>query len=236
MRPRPAEGEVDVWVCPLATPESLDESTALLSPDEQERARRMARPELRERYVVAHAALRRVLSGYLGVAPQRIEFDTEAFGKPCLKPGPGVAPLAFNLSHSGDLALVAVANMGPVGVDVEELREVSDTTALARRYFAVAEQARLEGVPESGRSRAFLSQWTAKEAFIKATGEGLRRRLDSFEIAIQPEGRLAIEVLDSAGAAWAGQSFEPCPGYMAAAVQQGDEVTVRICGLGRGDL
>ena len=181
----PAPGEVHVWLVDLSTPESATADLArYLDPTELERAKRFRTAAGRRRQIVAAGALRRVLADYLGLEPGAVGFRVGPCGKPELALQHGVTHLRFNLSHSEDLALVAVADGAPVGVDVERLRIVPRASQLARRYFHEAEIADLETVnglePES---QAFLRCWSCKEAFVKALGEGLTRPLNTFAVA-----------------------------------------------------
>ena len=94
--------------------------------------------------------------------------------------------LRFNLSHSEDTALLAVARAREVGIDVEENRPGRDWLGIARRFFSPAEAAVLAELPSSEREAAFYRCWTRKEAYLKACGAGMSMRLDSFEVSLAP--------------------------------------------------
>ena len=176
-------GTVHLWTVSLdAGPDSVCLLLNTLSGDERVRAARLRTTELRLRFIVAHGALRRILSQYVGMAPEQIRLEATALGKPSIVG----SPLTFNLSHSDGLAVCAVTAQGQVGVDVERVRPVTDATNIVRRYFAPNEVLKYESLPASERSAAFFSIWTRKEAFLKATGLGLQRGLDSFEVDITP--------------------------------------------------
>ncbi|MFI6792189.1 4'-phosphopantetheinyl transferase family protein [Nonomuraea sp. NPDC050383] len=165
----PAAPEVwpEVWKVRLDRPQRA-EWQDWLSAAERDRAGRFADAGERHRYVVAHAALRSVLGELCGVPPGAVRLTAEASGRPCLEPGGGRPD--FNLSHSGDWALVAVAAPGTrVGVDVERVRADLDHLELARRMYQPeeAERVREIGLVE------YFRLWTAKEAYVKATGAGL---------------------------------------------------------------
>ena len=100
--------------------------------------------------------------------------------------------LHFSLSHSGSIAAVAVTTAGPVGVDVEYLRPISDWQSVARRFFSVKENSLLSTVQEGQRELAFYCCWTRKEAVIKATGDGLSAELDSFDVSLEPGKPAAV--------------------------------------------
>ena len=97
------------------------------------------------------------------------------------------AVLDFNLSHTDGLALLAVARGGPLGVDVEQFREMSDTEALAKRFYAGDEIDRVLGSEGLARQRAFFLCWTRKEAVLKSTGVGLTVSTRSVHVGATPE-------------------------------------------------
>ncbi len=161
------EGEVHVWrvALDLFSPESL---TAELAPEEA--GRNFHRQGDRDRFVVAHGALRRVLSRYCGIAPAAVRFLRAPRGKPRLNPESDVR---FNLSHSGGLALVAVARRCEVGVDVERIRPIPDALQIARRVLEREEADALETLKPEQRAEPFFVYWTRFEARLKAAGRGL---------------------------------------------------------------
>ena len=157
-----------------------DVDASLLSDDERRRADRFATPALRARFVAQRAIVRELLAPYLGVAPRDIAFSRGTRGKPF------VDGAHFNLSHSDDLALLAVAPFA-VGVDVERVGHV-DPHKLARVVLAPAEAACLE-------PRAFLRVWCRKEAYLKATGAGLVDDLTAISVMDDGIGDIAIRDL-----------------------------------------
>ena len=143
----------------------------LLSPRESERAAKLRFDHYRARYVRAQAGLRMILSGYLGVAPEAIGFRYGEAGKPCLEETS--SGLEFNLTNSGDLALVALSLEIPVGVDCEQVRDRGDMVAIAGRMFTPEQAARIAAATPEDRLRQFHIVWTALEAEVKADGRGL---------------------------------------------------------------
>ena len=142
--------------------------------------------------------MRDLLGRYLGTRPGRIRFVYNAFGKPELSAEFGNR-LRFNLSHSADLALIAVTTDVAVGVDLEYIRPQPDGPEIARSVFSAAEVDQLNRVPSHLYPQAFLTCWTRKEAYVKARGEGLAR-LDGIPtdaVTLQPApgyvGALAVE-------------------------------------------
>jgi 4'-phosphopantetheinyl transferase len=164
---------VDVWRIPLDSREA--EVAALrrvVSADERARAERFHDEALRRRFVVRRGRLRGVLARYLGVAPEEIVIGASRRGRPSVS-SPPAPRVDFSLADSGDLALIAVAREGPVGIDVERLREVPDAEAIARRWFPAAERDVVLAAEGEARTRAFLVAWTRLEARWKASGVGL---------------------------------------------------------------
>ena len=151
---------------------------AVLCAEERRRAARYRREQDRVRFIAARATLRCLLAAHLGAEPHEIAFAYGANGKPALSPGGG---LEFNLSHSGDLAVIALAHDREVGVDVERLRPLSSAQRIAERLWSSGEAAALGTLDEDARLTAFFATWTRKEAVVKALGEGITGRLDGFD-------------------------------------------------------
>lgn len=214
-------GEAHVWRFGLDPgADALSALERLLSPDELRRADRFRRPDLRRRFVTARAGLRRVLAGYAGCPAGRIAFAYGPHGKPSLASPAGETPFEFNLSHSGEVALLAVTRAGAVGVDVEAVRPMEDHGGrLIGRYFSAREQAEFLALPDGERLAAFFRGWTRKEAFLKAVGTGLATELHSFDISLGPSAPPAVlRVGDDPGAEarWSLREIDPGPGYAAA--------------------
>lgn len=180
----PAPGSAHLWLCDsdaIRDPELLDAYRALLDEPELVRMQRRVFARDRHRFLVAHALLRSVLSLYADVPATAWRFEAGAHGKPALAPAAALPDLDFNLSHSGSHALLAVSTGCMfTGVDLEFHRPARNFHGLAQRNFAQSEAARLIGLEETGLAAEFYDIWTLKEAFVKATGEGLSRSLGDF--------------------------------------------------------
>jgi 4'-phosphopantetheinyl transferase len=219
--------ETHVWRVELGATESRRRACEIcLSPDERSRASRFVFDRDRVRFVVCRGSLRAILARYLHASPTQIEFRYAVQGKPSLAPLPD-RPLYFNVSHSGELALIALRARGEVGVDVEQLRPIEEAEAIAQRYFTPREHATLAGLPAAARIAGFFRCWTRKEAMLKATGEGIGVSLDAVEVSLAPDeparvlgirGRPEQEV-----AAWKLYHIEPAPGAVGAIAARGDE-------------
>jgi 4'-phosphopantetheinyl transferase len=194
--PKLSTDEVHLWRVNLeavAGEEPTQEQwSALLSPDEQARAARFHFDRHRQLFTATRAILRRVLASYLDTDPKALSFAYGPKSKPALGVEHADSALAFNVSHSGDLALFAVARSRLLGVDVELIRCDFDTAAIASRFFSAGEQSQLVALDPEQRHEAFFRCWTRKEAYIKAIGEGLSLPLDQFDVSLKPNDHNAL--------------------------------------------
>jgi len=156
-----------------------------LPAEERDRADRFRVEASRRRFVLARTLLRRELAVIVGVEPGALDFGVGDRGKPHLtNPVPG-EPLLFNLSHSGEIVVLAIAGVD-VGADVESLRPVPKAEKLAHRFFSPAERMTVLSFDDESRDRAFLRIWTQKEAYLKATGLGVGMPLREVEAEPDP--------------------------------------------------
>lgn len=227
-----APDEAHVWAVPLADgPIASDDAWATLSSDERIRAEDFRFEDPKRRFVVARFALRRLLGRYLGVQPAAIEFDVDSNGKPRLAQKHAATGLRFNVSHSGDLALVAITAGCEVGIDVERLREVIRMDQIAKRFFHPSEAEALLATPIAERSVAFFRYWTANEAVLKALGTGITGSLAHFHVPPGDGSQGWIELPPGPGRekssrCWI-ERLAPCEGYEAAIAFVGSERRVR---------
>jgi 4'-phosphopantetheinyl transferase len=163
-------------------------AVATLSNAERARAARFVFERDRRRYLAAHVALRSLLAEATGIAASDLVFGEGPFGKPHL---PNVPAPSFNLSHSGDVALIGIGPPGiEIGVDLEVRRTMSDALELAERHFAPAEIEALRATLPEQRDHAFLRGWTRKEACLKAIGSGLSIAPHTFDAGIAAAERV----------------------------------------------
>ena len=182
---RPGEGEsaVAVWTLETtAVPTALDRLQSLLDASERARAGRYRFERDCRRFVVRRACLRLLLADHVGVPPERLRFEASPTGKLRLADGLSPVPFEFSLSQSEDLAVFAIATERRLGVDVERVATDRPLADLARRFFSPVEVSALEAAPPGERVNSFYRCWTAKEAFLKARGDGLSLPLDSFAV------------------------------------------------------
>jgi 4'-phosphopantetheinyl transferase len=226
-----AEHEVHLWRIFLVQPgQVLQQCLEVLNEEEAARASRFYFERDRTRFTVARAALRSVLAQYLGIAPVDIHFRYGPQGKPDLSLEHSASPLKFNLSHSGDYALLGVTRRAELGVDIELIRPDFGTHEIAERFFSSSESRLLLDLPEEQRCESFFHCWTRKEAYIKALGGGLSIPLDSFDVAFVPGAEAALlRVAENPHevARWRIYDLPAASGYCAAAMVEGQRHELR---------
>ena len=201
VRPQLAPGEIHLWRAALENPVLLAGAEAIISREEILRAGRFVAVRDRERFILAHGALRMVLGLYLSSDPQSLEFRTGPTGKPSLVQT--FTDLRFNLSHSGDLALIAVTRGREVGVDVERVQHDMEFDPIVEHYFEPDEAWDLRTAPPQERASRFFDLWTRKEACVKADGGGLGTKMNGERFGVR--------------------NFRPAPGYAGAIASEGNE-------------
>jgi 4'-phosphopantetheinyl transferase len=204
-----------------ASPEGVRSSAALLSDDEQDRAGKFAFERERSRYIVARAALRRLLGERLCVAPSEVVFAYGAHGKPRLGGPFAESALRFNLSHAEQVAVFAFALGREVGIDVEPVREFAGLEDVARVVFSREEYAAFRALKGRARLHRFFNVWTRKEALMKALGTGFALPLDRIDVSRAPG--MPARILHASGAhdtldGWAVHDFLPGHGMAGAVV------------------
>ncbi len=157
----------------------------VLSPDELSRSARFHFPRDRQHFVASRAVLRTILGAYLDKQPARLNFIYSKKEKPFVDPIEG-SDVTFNVSHSGGVALMAFTRVREIGVDIEHLRPDVDLESIAGRFFSAEEQKQFSALSAEDKGEAFFRCWTRKEAYIKATGDGLSLPLNQFDVALTP--------------------------------------------------
>jgi 4'-phosphopantetheinyl transferase len=176
---RISENEVHVWVADLDEELRLGDLFKTLSADEQERAGRFHFKPDKKRFVAARGLLRAILSCYTNIPADALKFEYEANGKPRLPNANEFQHLEFNLSHSGGLALYAVALNRRLGVDLEWINFFSDMDEVANRCFSPQENFTLRFLDSREKEENFFRYWTRKEAKLKCSGEGFSSAADN---------------------------------------------------------
>jgi 4'-phosphopantetheinyl transferase len=200
--------DVHLWTWRLSTAGDLRTHRAF-SADERERAARFRFDTDRNRFLAARLGTRHILGRYLRRAPEAIAFAYCDHGKPKV-----AGPFEFSLSHSEDLATLAIAQFG-VGVDIERVRKID--YGFAERFFSADEIAGLRALPAEKRIDAFFACWTRKEAYVKALGQGLSIPLHRFSVSVQPgEPARLLRAYQDEECAWQLSHFSPAPGFVGA--------------------
>jgi 4'-phosphopantetheinyl transferase len=203
----------------------LTRLSGLLSPDERVRAGRYQFEKDRRRFMATRGAMRTILGALLGLAPERVAFRYGEQGKPALANARTGSPLYFNLSDSGDWAVLGITTDGEIGVDIEALRPIPEIRSIAERFFSPTEETWLRALPLHEQPWAFHRMWTCKEAYLKAVGSGLSLDTQSFafDFTVKPAR------LIGADPGWTMIEFTPAPAYAGAAcvLGQGWEISLR---------
>ncbi|MFH1524313.1 MAG: 4'-phosphopantetheinyl transferase superfamily protein [Chloroflexota bacterium] len=189
-RPLLAPGDCQLWMAWLDT-EDPDSFRSSLSEDERARAARLRSSQSVKRFTVTRGILRKVLSRYLTCRPGSLVFSYGPHGKPELagKPQPR---LSFNVSHSGSLAIFAIANGVEIGVDIEEIHPISDLDATASIFLSPEELAEFKSLPANSKLARFFTLWTCKEAVLKAIGSGFAEPQITVQNTILQNKRLTL--------------------------------------------
>ncbi|HWQ90508.1 MAG TPA: 4'-phosphopantetheinyl transferase superfamily protein, partial [Clostridia bacterium] len=156
---------------------------------------------------------------YLHTAPGSIRFTYGMHGKPRLDGRQAKSGLHFNLAHSHDLALVAVTRLGPVGVDIELIRYLEELDELVSRFFSPREAVAFYRLPADDKPVAFFKLWTRKEAWLKATGEGIAHSLSQVEVSFlpgEPAQLLRVPHSHAPVQGWSLDNLAPAAGYAGA--------------------
>jgi 4'-phosphopantetheinyl transferase len=224
-----ANHEVHVWASSLAADaEAIATYTSALSSDEIERVARFRFELHRNRFITGRGWLRTVLARYLDRQPGELRFEYNENGKPSLH-GSELA-FHFNLAHCGDLAVLAITRAAEVGVDVERVRPLKDADDIADRFFSPTESDGLKALTAAEKPAAFFNLWTRKEAWLKATGEGLSDSLNQVEVSFLPRDKAQLVRLFGKTAQidqWTLRELAPVAEFTGAVVVQAPNLAVR---------
>jgi 4'-phosphopantetheinyl transferase len=211
-----------MWLNPSA--ECVERLARVLAADEIAKAAQFHLERDRQQFIFGRGWLRTLLGLYLNREPDQVQFCYNAYGKPALAEAHWDHALCFNLAHSGELALCAVAR-GPahgIGVDVEYIRPIPEADQIAASFFSDQERNRLEAIAADQKEKMFLNIWTRKEAWVKAMGQGLTLPLRQFDVWAGDTNELTGMAEDHAQAVrWTVQSFAPAAGYVGAVAVDG---------------
>jgi 4'-phosphopantetheinyl transferase len=213
--------DIHIWAAPLnQSAEPISSLELTLSPGERERAKKFHFERDQNRFITGRAILRALLGSYLGMAAEKLDFVYGPNGKPALANLSGPNPLHFNLAHAGDLMVVALTRACAVGVDVEPVRPLGDVESIAARFFSDNEATKLKQLPRDQQPEAFFNLWTRKEAWLKATGDGLSdEMIRQIEVSFLPGETprvIAVAGNPQTAPSWTLKEFIPATGFIMA--------------------
>jgi 4'-phosphopantetheinyl transferase len=167
-------------------PAELALESSELSPSEMKRAERLPAGLARDRFIAGRLFLRNTIATLLEQQVRDISLEAGKWGKPRLSRCSDSFDLRFNISHSADLAILAVCSGFEVGVDLEKIDTGIPCLKLARLFFSSREFRELLTLPEEDQRNAFFRCWTRKEAYLKGCGRGFSLTADSFDVSLLP--------------------------------------------------
>ena len=191
------EGTIHIWLSYLNLHEArIKHLYPLLDSEEKERSERFKFYKHRKRFIVSHGFMRSVLSLYLDTPADLLEFSLREQGKPKLIQNHDETDIRFNLTHSNNLALLAIRQSHEVGIDVEFTERKNEWYKIIKRFYTETEQKAIFSLPENQQASAFFKVWTRKEAHMKVTGQGLHLSPTQFTVSTPPEPAKFIEHLN----------------------------------------
>lgn len=222
-------GTVHVWHMRLDDFRVFATESQVLSMDELDRASRFHFVKDRLHFVRCRSALRLLLGQYLQIPATEVRFAYQSKGKPEVVQEQNQIGLRFNVSHSGNMALLSFAVDCAVGIDIERIESKVDISTLIRQFFSFRERSELLAMPSELLLEAFFACWTRKEAFLKAVGEGLGRSLQGFSVTTHPHLHPRLELPEDRDqdGEWFLSDIRVPEGYRAAVAIRGRSPIVR---------
>jgi 4'-phosphopantetheinyl transferase len=203
---------------------------SILSHAELARANRLPEGSARGRFTAGRLFLRETLSEYLDVKPGKLPIYEGEWGKPYLARQSGHRHISFNLSHSAEMALLAISGGIEVGVDMERVAERLSLLEMARLFFSQRELEEFLSLPGNGRLTSFYRCWTRKEAYMKGCGRGLSLPSDSFDVSLlpgRPPALLAHRIYPAEPERWSLIDIAAPEGFCAALAIEGRPPGIR---------
>jgi 4'-phosphopantetheinyl transferase len=212
-------GDIHVWFLHLDSFKlDIAQLMSLLDPMEKERAERFRHEHDRHCFALSRGGLRLILATQLGMAPEKIQYFPDSFGKLALAPHPN-HQLRFSISRSVRCAMIAIARDIEIGVDVERMRPLPDILAVADTILSKHEKQVFQSLGANDRLPAFYKAWTQKEAYLKGCGLGLRRPPHVVEVNVDPAAQVETirdHVEPRAQDLWSLKVWNPAADYTAA--------------------
>lgn len=219
---------VDLWVVGLAAQDlSIVQLYDLCSEDERRKSGAFHFERNRRDFIAGRGLLRCVLGWYLGSAPQDLVFKYGAFGKPTLEDHPHSLSVEFNVAHCEGWVVYAICRDREVGVDIEQIRQISTSVGFPTTFLAKEERDDIESLGPDASRDAFFNCWTRKEAYLKATGRGLSESLDSFRVSVGADYSVLLSASESVRISdWKILHVSPVEGYIGAIAIRAEQCTV----------
>ncbi|MDJ0508106.1 MAG: 4'-phosphopantetheinyl transferase superfamily protein [Crocosphaera sp.] len=205
--------------------EKVHKKYLILSEDEKKRANSFKFEIHQNRFIIARSTLKFILSCYLDIPAEEINFQYSPYGKPQLVNNLQSEGLKFNVSHSENLAIYGISRHHLIGIDIEYLRPMKEAEKLAERFFSSKEFEAIKSLSTEKKEKAFFQLWTAKEAYLKAIGKGISGGLEQVEISLREPMEL-IKVPEKNQSSWELLSFTPHPNYIAAMVVEAKKANI----------
>lgn len=222
--------EIQIW---YVTPEIFNDGAiqsrllSWLTPEEQNRFNAFRFERHRQTFLVAHALLRAALSISLGIEPSDWQFQTNAFNKPFIAPPFDQHGLHFNLSHTEGKVALGLTQLGPIGIDVESISRETSIIELAAEILSERERLDLLSCSKINQQSRLLSYWTLKEAFVKATGQGLTSGVKQYVFDLEAHPHPTISFLgptESQVSDWQFRQYTLPTGHILALAHQQPDV------------
>lgn len=222
---------IDIWLIDLAEEDKdIFNHQRYLTKDELARAGKYLSGKKSREFIITRSALRNIIGYVLKTNPRQIEFAYTSSGMPLLDSAWSHTNITFNVSHSHDLAIIAVSIENIIGIDIEKIREDIDYKKLAKRFFSEYEHQQIMEFEDTLRLNAFFATWTRKEALVKATGTGIAYGLNKFDVSVDPDK--PAELVDSrwqdeCQSNWSLLNIETLPEYKACLAVAGEMPNIR---------
>lgn len=221
------ENRIDLWVIKTeSTRLPFEKLSSFLDKSEIARLKRYSNQNIARNFVYSRGCLRLLLASYCGICPAAVRIENLRYGKPSISDYP---QLFFNVSHSGEMVLIGFSDR-IMGVDIEKIREKVDYRGIIKRFFSEKEAASWNLFAQNSPVEVFFRGWTRKEAWLKATGEGIAG-LGKCEVSFTPDNLSALCTMNgkaSNAAKWFSALIKPAPGYIGSVVAMKPEVKLNI--------
>ncbi|MCD6318668.1 4'-phosphopantetheinyl transferase superfamily protein [Candidatus Aerophobetes bacterium] len=215
--------EVHIWCASLNQSSiQINKFLCTLSPEEQAKTNRFYSIKNKNQFIITHGLLRDILSRYLDLLPEQIRFFYSSCGKPYIANELSRNKFRFNISHSHEIVIYALAWRREVGIDIEYIRSNIAYKRIAQYFFSPEELAKLQSLPLEKQNEAFFYFWTRKEAYLKARGEGIFKRSSS--VLVNTDTELIPKELSR----WSILSLQPEPRYIGALVAEGENCQLKF--------